>query len=81
MLARRPDLPAWLDQALAKAFAPRRDDRYEDVIEFMFALEHGSAGAPLVASRKSLYDANPLMFWQITAALLAFRLLAKFAWG
>ena len=65
--------------ALARALAPRRDDRYEDVIEFMFALEHGPAAASVAPSSKSLYEANPLLFWQITSALLAFLLLVKFA--
>ena len=46
----------------------------------MFALEHGSAAASVVASRKSLYEANPLMFWQITSRCSLLGCLRSLLW-
>ena len=41
----RPDLPAWLDEALARATAVDPQQRFGDVFEFIFALEHGAIRA------------------------------------
>jgi len=69
---KRPDLPAWLDAAILKAIAVKRDERYNDVLEFAFELENGSARAqPLTLRKKSLYERNPLIFWQVLCLLLA----------
>jgi hypothetical protein len=68
----RPDLPAWLDEALARATAANPDDRFGDVFEFIFALEHGAIrAAPASPRRLPLYERNPLLVWKIVAALLA----------
>lgn len=77
---KRPDLPAWLDAAIFKAIAVDRDDRFGDVLEFAFELENGSARAqPLTLRKKSLYERNPLIFWQTLSLLLALLLgLAAF---
>jgi serine/threonine protein phosphatase PrpC len=72
LTAHRPDLPAWLDRIIGRAIAVNPDDRYEDVLEFMFELEHGADRAsPIVIERKPLYERNPLLFWKIVAGLLA----------
>jgi serine/threonine protein phosphatase PrpC len=77
LLAHRPDLPAWLDQALARAVAVRPEERFADVVEFMFALEHGALHAvPAGPRRRPLLQRDPLMFWQTVAALLALALAA-----
>ena len=48
------------------------NDRYEDVLELMFELEHGAERASLIlAGRKPLYHRNPLLFWKIVSGLLA----------
>jgi hypothetical protein len=81
LAARRPDLPAWLDAAIARAIAvdPRR--RYGDVLEFAFEIENGARrGGPAERARKSLYERNPLVFWQTLSALLAVLLLIAVAW-
>ena len=71
----RPDLPAWLDEALARATAVKPDDRFGDVFEFIFALEHGAIrAAPASPRRLPLYERNPLLVWKIVAALLALAL-------
>lgn len=77
----RPDLPAWLDHALARTFALRREDRYEDVLEFIFELEHGEDRARPKESlpRQPLYDRNPLRFWQAISAILAILFIAAIA--
>jgi serine/threonine protein phosphatase PrpC len=71
----RPDLPAWLDEALARATAANPDERFGDVFEFIFALEHGAIrAAPASPRRLPLYERNPLLVWKIVAALLALAL-------
>jgi serine/threonine protein kinase len=80
LLAHRPDLPAWLDRIIARAIAVSPNDRYQDVLEFMFELEHGADRAsPIVVERKPLYHRNPLLFWKIISGLLAILLLASLA--
>jgi hypothetical protein len=72
LTAHRPDLPAWLDEALARATAVDPADRFGDVFEFIFALEHGAIrAAPPAPRRQPLYERNPLLVWKIVAALLA----------
>lgn len=76
----RPDLPAWLDQALARAIAVSPDARFGDVLELAVELEHGLArGAPTRLPPRSLYDRDPLRFWQIVATVLGLALLATCA--
>lgn len=82
LLTRRPDLPAWLDHALARAIAVAPDDRFADVLEFVFALEQGSVSTAAAAPRwRPLHLRDPLAFWRTVAGLLAFALLAKCALG
>ena len=71
----RPDLPAWLDRVVGRAIAVNPKDRYEDVLEFMFDLEHGADRAsPIQVQRKPLLERNPLLFWKLCAGLLALML-------
>jgi serine/threonine protein phosphatase PrpC/serine/threonine protein kinase len=75
----RPDLPAWLDKAIGRAISLNPGDRYEDVLELIFELEHGADRAsPIIVERKPLYHRNPLLFWQITSAVLAVLLAISF---
>ncbi len=39
--AKRPDVPAWLDEIIAKALAHKREDRYESALAMKAALERG----------------------------------------
>ncbi len=76
----RPDLPAWLERCIARAIAVERKERFADVIEFGFELEHGSLRAqPQAIERPSLYDRNPVRFWQIVSVLLLIALLVSLA--
>ncbi len=74
--ALRPDLPAWLQATLARAIAPNSAERFRDMSEFAVELEAGPA-SPRVAVRRprTLYERNPVRFWQAVAALLACALL------
>jgi serine/threonine protein phosphatase PrpC len=77
----RPDLPAWLDQVLLRLIAVRPDDRFDDAMECVFALEHGELyAAPGLPRRRSLIERDPLRFWQTVAAVLA-RLVLLMATG
>ncbi len=74
--ALRPDLPAWLQAALARAIARDPADRLRDMTEFAIEMEAGPARAPPAAQRPlTLYERNPVRFWQGVAALLAAALL------
>jgi serine/threonine protein phosphatase PrpC len=74
----RPDLPAWLQTALARAIAVDPAQRFHDMTEFAFEMEAGPARAPTEIRRpRTLYERAPLQFWQGLAALLAFALLVS----
>lgn len=76
----RPDLPAWLDFALGRAFAIDRGQRHGDVLEFAFEIENGLARGGITAeSRRPLYERNPLLFWQVVSLLLLG--LLALSWG
>ena len=78
---RRPDLPSWLEQSLARAVAVDRRERPADVLELVLELESGmSTGAPLMRTNRSLYARDPLRFWKGAAAVLFVALLLSLAW-
>jgi serine/threonine protein phosphatase PrpC len=78
LAALRPDLPAWLQAVLARAIAKDPNDRFRDTAEFTVELEAGPASAPLAVQRpRTLYERNPVLFWQGVAALLALALLVS----
>lgn len=78
----RGDAPAWLDQTLARAMAASPADRFGDAIEFAQELENGLAhGRPVVVRKRSLYDRNPLLFWQCVSAALLCLVLVLLARG
>jgi serine/threonine protein phosphatase PrpC len=76
--ALRPDLPAWLQAALARAIAVDPATRFHDMTEFAFEMEAGPARVPTEIRRpRTLYERAPLQVWQGLAALLAFALLVS----
>jgi serine/threonine protein kinase len=76
--ALRPDLPAWLQAALARALAVDPAKRFHDMTEFAFEVEGGPARAPTANPRPpTLYERAPLQVWQGVAALLALALLVS----
>jgi serine/threonine protein phosphatase PrpC len=82
ILIKRPDLPAWLDAAISKAIAVGENDRFSDVLEFAFELEHGAAiTRSALGRKKSLYQRNPLLFWQALSLLLTLLLIFSVAFS
>jgi serine/threonine protein phosphatase PrpC len=72
----RPDLPAWLQNALGRAIAINPAERFRDMAEFALEMEAGPVRAPTVVHRPmTLYERHPLRFWQVIAAGLAAALL------
>ena len=75
--ALRPDLPAWLQAALARTLAHDPAERFRDAGEFAVEMETGPASAPETSSRpQTFYERNPVLFWQGVSALLALALIA-----
>ena len=74
----RPDLPAWLDHVLSRMVAAKPADRFEDALEFIFALEHGALhAAPGRPRWRPLIERDPLRFWQTITVVLAALLIAS----
>jgi hypothetical protein len=72
----RPDLPAWLQNALGRAIAIEPADRFRDMNEFAVEMETGPARTKLVLSGpRTLYERAPVRVWQGIAALLALALV------
>src|SRR5262249_2677724 len=72
----RPDLPAWLEAALGRAIATDPARRFRDMTEFAIEMEAGPSRAPIAPHRpRTLYERNPVRFWQGVAGLLACALL------
>jgi len=72
----RGDIPAWLDAAILRTVALRPEDRYGDVIELLRALEGGGAVVRQDLPRsRALLERNPVLFWQLTALVLAIALV------
>ena len=73
----RPDLPAWLQAALGRAIAADPAERFADMAEFASELEAGPLHAPPPSRRPlTLYERQPVRFWQVVAGLLALALAA-----
>ncbi len=76
--AYRNDVPAWLNAAILRAISLYRDDRFADLDEFIFELEHGNLHvAPRY--RGPLIERNPLLFWQLLCAALVILLILSLA--
>jgi len=81
LTALRPDLPAWLQAVLARAIAKEPTQRFGDMMEFVAETEAGPARAPITIGRPlTLYERDPVQFWQGVAALLALALLLALLW-
>lgn len=78
----RSDLPAWLDACLARATAVEANERFGDAMELAFELENGLArGGRTIVQKRSLYERNPVRFWQIISLLLFISLIAVLSLG
>ena len=78
LTALRPDLPSWLQDAIARAIAVDPGKRYRDMSELAAEMEAGPARAPPPVRRPlTLYERAPLTFWKALAALLAVALIVS----
>ena len=63
------EIPAWVDDAIAKAVHPEPLKRHEDVSEFVFDLCHPNK-VFRDRTRSPLIERNPLAFWKGTSLVL-----------
>ena len=75
----RPDMPAWLEAALARTIALDPDDRFADLGELLHVLESGSALAVRPRESLSLIEKNPVRFWQGVSLLMLIAFLVSLA--
>jgi Protein kinase domain len=76
LAALRPDLPSWLQDALARAIAIDPTQRFRDMSEFAAEMEAGPARVLMTTRRpQTLYERAPIQFWKGLAALLAIALV------
>jgi len=74
----RPDLPAWLQAALARAIAADPANRFRDIMEFAVEMEEGPARAPHTGGgSRTLYQRYPVQVWQGISAFLALAFAAS----
>jgi serine/threonine protein phosphatase PrpC len=79
LCALRPDLPAWLEAAIARAVARDPADRFSGMGDFAVELESGPARmGPATRGPKTFYQRAPVLFWQLVSAALAIALIASF---
>ena len=67
----RPDVPAWVDEALEKALHPDPFKRFEDTAEFVHALSQPAPESRAARAHVPLAERNPLRFWKGLSLLLA----------
>jgi serine/threonine protein kinase len=71
------EIPAWLDAAVLRAIALRREDRFGDVDELVFELEHASSRTAPRPARKPLIARDPVLFWKVLCVVLLIVLAAS----
>ena len=73
----RSDIPAWLDATILRALALRREERFGDIDELVFELEHGRRRITRPIARKPLIERDPVRFWKVLCLVLAVLLAAS----
>ncbi|HEV2366046.1 MAG TPA: protein kinase [Caulobacteraceae bacterium] len=74
----RPDLPAWLQEVIARAIAPDPGARFGDIAELGQEMEAGpAAGLRWASESPTFYQRHRLRVWQALAALLGLGLAAS----
>lgn len=66
----RPELPLWLDLSLQKATAADPKARYLAFSEFFNEISKPNSNAVEEYKNQPLLQRNPVLFWQLTSALL-----------
>lgn len=73
-----PTLPDWLEAILLRSVAAAPAQRYQNYSQLTFDLEHPDKVEPFFAPDTPLLERNPLLVWQLLAALLAALNLLQF---
>lgn len=73
---RNPDVPAWVDAAIARAVAIDPAKRYGELSEFIYDLTHPNT-ALFAPEQRSWLARRPERLWQAISALLALALAAS----
>ncbi len=73
-----PALPDWLEAVLLRAVAAEPGQRYQNYSQLVFDLEHPAQVEPFFAPDTPLLERNPLLVWQLLAAVLAALNLLQF---
>ncbi len=73
-----PALPDWLESVLLRCVAAEPARRYQNYSQLTFDLEHPDKVEPFFAPDTPLLERNPLLVWQLLAALLAALNLLQF---
>jgi len=68
-------IPAWVDEAIAKAVHPDPYKRYGEQSELVYDLSHPSQ-AFLAKTRPPLMERHPVVFWKTVSFVLALALVA-----
>jgi serine/threonine protein phosphatase PrpC len=67
-------IPAWVDEAIAKAVHPDPYKRYEELSEFIYDLHHPNREF-MKRTRPPLMERNPVAFWKAVSFLLTVALV------
>jgi len=74
----RPDLPAWLDALIMNAVAVDPNKRFSDTMELTLELENSLIkGGAKHTLQPTLYQKNPVLFWQIISVILLIAFIAS----
>lgn len=73
-----PTLPDWLEAVLLHAVAAEPGRRYQNYSQLTFDLNHPDKVEPFFAPDTPLLERNPLLVWQLLAAVLAALNLLQF---
>lgn len=66
----RPDIPQWLENALLRAVARDKKQRFETAEEMLLALERGETRPVSPPQRTPLWHRHPATRWQALAVVL-----------
>jgi serine/threonine protein phosphatase PrpC len=66
-----PALPSWVEAVLLRCVAAEPGRRYQNYSQLTYDLDHPDKVEPFFAPDTPLLERNPLLVWQLLAALLA----------
>ena len=63
-------IPLWIDEAIRKAVHPEPNERYQEISEFLYDLQHPN---PLFLNKRftPFIERNPVIFWKTVSCVLS----------